>query len=282
MNASPLSTRTRLAPTPSGFIHLGNVYSFLTTLSLAEQTGAKILLRIDDIDRDRIRPEYVADIFETLQFLGLAWHEGPQSAADFFGHWSQHNRLASYEQALRHLADAGAVFACDCSRGELDVRGFASGCAKDCRERGLDLETRGVNWRLRTDDRPTLTFRGHSGESRSAVLPPAMREFIVRKKDGLPAYQVASLIDDVTFGVDLIVRGEDLLPSTLAQLLLARHLGLDAFLNAGFVHHPLLTGAGGAKLSKSAGDTSVRYLRAQGLGPSDIRDRIAATSSWDH
>jgi glutamyl/glutaminyl-tRNA synthetase len=106
--------RTRLAPTPSGFLHLGNILSFAITAALAEKTGAKILLRIDDLDRERVNKLYVQDIFDTLNFLEIPWDEGPRDAKEFEQTHSQMQRMAMYREALRQLADEGKVFACTC------------------------------------------------------------------------------------------------------------------------------------------------------------------------
>ncbi len=111
--------RTRIAPTPSGYLHLGNVLSFALTATLAEQYGARILLRIDDLDRQRAQPAYIQDIFDTLEFLELPWHEGPRSVEEFEQQYSQVHRLPLYRQALEELKDKGAVFACDCSRSQM-------------------------------------------------------------------------------------------------------------------------------------------------------------------
>jgi glutamyl/glutaminyl-tRNA synthetase len=259
-------TRTRLAPTPSGFLHLGNILSFCLTAADARQHQATIRLRIDDLDRARLRPAYVEDIFDTLQFLGIPWHEGPADAADFNQHHSQLTRLPLYAGALNALRSAGHVFACACSR-------TTPVCT--CRSRQFSLDSPGLAWRLDTTGDTTVQFRDHRGVLQSGQLPGNLQHFVVRKKDGYPAYQLASVVDDTTFGIDYIVRGADLYPSTLAQLYLARVLGLTRFAQATFRHHALLTGPGGEKLSKSAGSTSVQYLRRQGHTPAGIFTAIA-------
>src|SRR5687768_5857036 len=111
--------RTRIAPTPSGFLHLGNVLSFALTAAIARKRGARILLRIDDMDRDRVQPDYIDDIFEVLRFMGLPWEEGPKDAAEFLQRFSQQHRLPLYEAALQQLEKKGQVFACTCSRAQV-------------------------------------------------------------------------------------------------------------------------------------------------------------------
>ena len=241
--------RTRIAPTPSGYLHLGNVLSFAITAVLAKQSGAQIMLRIDDLDRGRVRPAYVADIFETLTYLGIPWDEGPADDRSYLATFSQVHRVPLYEQALAQLRAQGAVFACDCSRTMLQ-RGHPAGVYTGrCKHRGLPLDGDGYCWRIDTDN---------------TDLPEHMRYFVVRTKDGMAAYQLASVVDDMHFGVDLVVRGQDLWESTQAQRFLAEVLGYTSVVEASFVHHTLLTAGAGEKLSKSAGATSVSYLRNEG------------------
>jgi glutamyl-tRNA synthetase len=267
--------KTRIAPTPSGFLHLGNIFSFAVTAALARKTGASILLRIDDLDRERAQDVYVQDIFDTLRFMGIPWDEGPADAMEFERDWSQSRRMELYHTALTDLRVAGAVFACSCSRAEVLRAGVAGGCVGRCRERGLPLDTPGVAWRVRTDDLPrAFRVKKVDGGLVDAVLPDEMRDFVVMKKDGFPAYQLTSVIDDVHYGVDLIIRGDDLWPSTLAQQCLSYPLEAAGFREIGFYHHALLLGDDGGKLSKSAGDTSIRYLRQSGLGRSEVYSLI--------
>jgi len=265
MNSPPTYNKTRIAPTPSGYLHLGNALSFSMTALLAQRTGAKILLRIDDLDRDRVDPAYIKDIFDTLDFLKIRWQEGPGNMEEYEAAWSQLYRMEMYWKALQQLRDDGHLFACTCSRAQL-LRENAQGVYPGtCRDKGISLDEKDVSWRLRTDPAMQLSVRTWQGATIQATLPPSMQDFIVKKKDNFPAYQLTSLLDDLHFGVDLIVRGEDLWPSTLAQHYLATLLQQPAFGDAAFCHHPLLEASPGKKLSKSAGDTSIRSLRQQGL-----------------
>jgi glutamyl/glutaminyl-tRNA synthetase len=241
------------------------------TAALARKTGASILLRIDDLDRERAQDVYVQDIFDTLRFMGIPWEEGPADAVEFARAWSQVHRMESYRRALEQLRLAGAVFACSCSRAEVLRAGVAGGCPGGCSEQGLSLDALGVRWRLRTEAfAQGVSVKTIDGARVAAVLPPEMRDFVVMKKDGFPAYQLTSVVDDIYYGVDLIVRGDDLWPSTLAQHCLSNALGAAGFREIAFYHHALLAGDGGGKLSKSAGDTSIRFLRRSGLTPSAI------------
>lgn len=256
--------KTRIAPTPSGYLHVGNVLAFAITAALAEQTHAGILLRIDDMDRDRVQPEYVQDIFDTLHYLDLPWNEGPANPQQLTERFSQQHRLPLYNKTLLQLREAGLVYACDCSRTQIAASNTGSVCPGNCRDKGIHLDAPRVNWRLKTGNAAQLTVKTMNGPI-VVALPAEIEDFVVRRKDGNPAYQLTSVVDDVYYGIDLVVRGEDLWNSTLAQLNLAAQLQLTAFADITFYHHPLLLDHTHKKLSKSAGATSVQYLRSQGL-----------------
>lgn len=273
--------KTRIAPTPSGFLHLGNVLSFAITAALARKTGARILLRIDDLDRERVNREYVQDIFDTLNFLEIPWDEGPANFDEYEKEYSQLHRMGIYQEALQQLKESGHVFACTCSRTQV-LRDSPDGAYPGtCSHKGISLDAANASWRLHTNNAKILSVKTLYGKTVTATLPAAMQEFVVRKKDGFPAYQLTSVLDDVYFGVDLVVRGEDLWPSTLAQLYLSSVLRQDAFLDSSFYHHPLLMEAANKKLSKSAGSTSVQYLRKQGRKPAEIFSMIGAMLGLD-
>src|SRR5580692_4653347 len=118
-NSNRHFNKTRIAPTPSGFLHLGNVLSFAITAAIATKTGAKILLRIDDLDRDRVNKQYVQDIFDTLNFLEIPWDEGPRNYNEYESEYSQLHRMELYQAALQQLKNSGQVFACTCSRADV-------------------------------------------------------------------------------------------------------------------------------------------------------------------
>lgn len=260
--------RTRIAPTPSGFLHLGNGYAFALTAAMAERYGAKLFLRIDDIDRDRAQPQFIADIFDSLNFLGIKTDEGPENPADFNQNFSQHLRLPLYEKAIAELIAKRLVYACSCSRRQASI-----GCAQNCREKAYAPDEPGLSLRLNTADRLSLRMKSPFAE-RNVEPGEEMRDFVVRRKDGLPAYQLCSVIDDLHFGVDLVVRGKDLWQSTIAQLYLATCLGLTQFAEISFFHHELILDADGAKLSKSAGSTSLQFLRRQGMTSAQLYENL--------
>jgi glutamyl/glutaminyl-tRNA synthetase len=256
--------KTRIAPTPSGFLHAGNILSFAITAALAKQSGAKILLRIDDIDQARANPQCIQDIFDTLKFLEIPWYEGPRDLKEFEDSYSQIHRMTLYRGALAYLRDNNLVYACNCSRKQLNE----NECS--CFERHIPLNDEDVSWRLITGTDDEIIVKDYKGELIRAVLPTEMHNFVVRKKDGFPAYQLTSVVDDLFYDIDLAVRGEDLWESTLAQHRLASALKKEGFGQIAFYHHALISDASGNKLSKSAGATSIKYLRENGKSAKDI------------
>lgn len=261
---------TRIAPTPSGFIHLGNAFSFLLTKALAEKAGAKILLRIDDLDRERFRMEYLVDIFETLDFLEIPYHLGPKNPEDFLVNWTQLNRLDLYNKALDTLWERNLLFSCTCSRkkiSQMDSSGYYLG---HCLDRNIPKNRKEASWRINTLQEELISIRDLKGNKTETILAEDVAFFIVRKKDGMPSYQLSSLIDDLEFGVDMIVRGKDLSTSSLAQIFLAHSIGNQDFEKIGFHHHPLLKSEEGKKLSKSEGATSIRFWRENGKNLSEM------------
>lgn len=250
-------SRLRIAPTPSGYLHAGNLFNFLLNYLAARCRGAKLLLRIDDLDADRKRTAYVEDIFEILSWLSIDWDEGPHAPVDFENTWSQHFRLNSYHAALEVLRSKNLLFACGKSRR--DLAPYDGSYPEHFRNQRLDLEAPDVAWRIKT--------------------PPGfpMPDFVVRRRDGMPAYQVASVCDDLHFGVTHAVRGADLESSTQAQYFLAECIGATSFDSIRFFHHPLLLDKNGEKLSKSAGSEAVNVLIEGSEGPEKI---LGATAQW--
>jgi glutamyl/glutaminyl-tRNA synthetase len=246
----------RFAPTPSGFLHIGNALNFvLNYLSARSTPGARILLRIDDLDADRKRPAYLEDIFESLNWLGLDYDDGPRSPEDFETNWSQWRRMDLYHQVLNDLRARDLLFGCRKSRKELAA--FGDQYPPAFRNQGIDVDEPDCSWRIKSD----------------AGL--AMSDFVVRRRDGIPAYQVASLADDLHFGITHVVRGEDLRPSTEAQRYLAKCLDYQSFSAVCFLHHPLIKDGSGIKLSKSAGAASLKAMREMGEGPGAVFRLVA-------
>ncbi len=272
----PAHSLTRIAPTPSGYLHPGNVLSFAVTVRLAQLCGAQTLLRIDDMDRERVLPQYVQDIFDTLHVLQIPWQQGPRNYQDFEARYTQHCRMALYDNALQYLWHLGRVYACTCSRATIArMGGVYNGT---CRHKALPPDTPDACWRLNTEDADYVQMNTLTG-LHNTPFPADMHHFVVKRRDGLPAYQLSSVVDDVHFGIDLIVRGQDLFSSTVAQLYLATLLDAHSFGKTTFYHHPLVTGADGEKLSKSAGALSVRQLSNGYTDAAGIYEAISALTT---
>lgn len=268
MNSSIL--RSRLAPTPSGFLHIGNAFSFVVTALATRAQQGRLLLRIDDMDQGRKRPEYVEDIFRSLDWLGIECEEGPTGPDHFEAEFSQRHRLERYREAFQQLRKGPFLYECWCSRKELQAQ-LRSGVNTCPCQRSIALKKEGPSsWKVKTrSEEPVRWEDGYMGVQAHA-LHKSMPNFIIQKKDGMPAYQLCSLVDDLHFGITYIVRGEDLLPSTAAQLWLAQLLSESSFAHIQFVHHPLLRDKKANKLSKSEGALSLKSIRGKWKDPAPL------------
>jgi glutamyl/glutaminyl-tRNA synthetase len=262
--------RTRIAPTPSGLLHPGNGLSFIVTWSIARAAEGKLLLRIDDLDDGRRRPEYLEDIFRTLDWLGLDYDEGPKGVEDFLRHYSQHSRLDLYRETLAELRRRGLLYACTCSRRQIRERSPDGRYPNTCRQRGLPFGASQTAWRIHVPEHTAVSIREWTAKRYSIDLSEEMGDFVIRQKNIMPAYQIASLMDDLHYDINFIVRGADLLHSTAAQLFLAGQLDATPFLEAAFWHHALLKSVNGEKLSKTKGAGSLKAWREQGRSPREL------------
>lgn len=266
---------TRFAPTPSGFLHIGNIYSFIVTHHLAKKHGAKVLLRIDDLDRERYKPRFVQDIFDSLDFLEIPFDQGPKDISDFEQNHAQIHRLPLYNKALEELRNKKVLFACDCSRKKIEKmnpKGYYTGF---CLRRNLPFDQAEITWRIKAKMHMDVPFKELNLGMVNGKLPGILTDFVVRKKDAMPSYQLTSLVDDIHYGVDLIVRGKDLWGSTIAQVFLSKFLPENTFAQNTFHHHPLLHGPNNQKLSKSSDVTSIQLLRKTGKKKEEIYGMIA-------
>ena len=233
---------TRIAPTPSGYIHTGNIYNFLLNWLWARNNGGKVLLRIDDGDAERKRKEYVEDIFRVLDWLGLDWDIGPTGPDDFEKNWSQSFRTALYMDVLNELKEKNMLFACECSRKQ----------PCNCIQKNISLSQHDVSWKIKIASDHIISFNDKMlGEVRMNIADNG--PFVVKRKDGFASYQVCSLADDRHFAVTHICRGSDLQESTAMQLYISNRLRTPYLNTCTFWHHSLLTSQEGEKLSKSAG-----------------------------
>lgn len=264
---------TRFAPSPTGYLHLGHVVNAIYVWGLARAGGGRVLLRIEDHDRIRCRPEFEAALLDDLDWLGFVPDEGRDPVI------RQSDRHGVYTAALDRLRTAHQVYVCACSRREIHLRaqrlGEPGGDERydgRCRERRLG-EGPGRGWRLLMPGAPERFTDLRLG---ALEQTPAQQcgDLLLRDRDGHWTYQFAAVVDDILQGVTLVIRGEDLLSSTGRQIALARMLGRKT--PPAFLHHPLIVKATGEKLSKASGDTGVRQLRASGLSAADVIGRAAA------
>ena len=273
--------RGRFAPSPSGRMHLGNLFCALLSYLSVKSRGGEWILRIEDLDTARCRPDYARQVEEDLRWLGLAWDEGG-SAGGPDAPYFQSQRTALYEAALARLRGMGLVHPCFCTRAQLHA------ASAPHREDGLTVypgTCRGLTpediarreaagrkgaLRLRVPEE-TVTFTdGHLGEV-TEYLPTDCGDFLLRRSDGLFAYQLAVVVDDAAMGVTAVVRGADLLSSTPRQLLLYELLGWEA---PEFYHFPLLLSPDGRRLSKRDGDLGLGALRER-YTPEEIIGKLA-------
>lgn len=249
---------TRIAPTPSGFLHFGNGYSFVLTALLARKTGARLALRIDDLDRERYRHEYLSDIFSQLDWLGVEVDEGPSSPDDFEHHHSQHLRIDRYLNAIDRLITRNHLYRCRCSRKDFASR---EGVFCDCRMLSIGSEEDSALRLKSLPENSTLTDLDGTRHHLQLALNPGPVPIL--QKNRLPAYQIASIVDDLEMGSDLIVRGIDLLPSSGLQRYIASLLDDSGYATIDHFHHRLVFD-GNEKMSKSAGSTSLQHYRKEG------------------
>lgn len=264
---------TRFAPAPTGWLHLGHLVNALYTWGIARATGGRVILRLEDHDRQRSRPEHERALLDDLERLGLLPDEPPLSAfRSGATPYRQSDAAPRYEAALAGLRAAGLVYACDCSRATFAAfeaqrgrpwRGI--GCPGGCRARSLP-EGDGTGLRVALGAGSERWIDLLAGPV--ADEPAANGDLLVRDRVGNWTYALCVVVDDLAQGVDLVIRGRDLLGATAGQLRLARLLGRGT--PARFLHHPLVRLASGRKLSKAHGDTSVRSMLDGGRRPADL------------
>lgn len=265
-----MTFRTRIAPTPSGYLHIGNIFSFYLTRIIADKYKGSVTLRIDDLDNERNRPEYLQDIFESLQYLDIRYDNGPRNADDFLANYSQRLKIAGYHQIIEKIIGLGQAYACTCSRKQIHELVQQGIMRCDCAGKKLSYDRNDAAIRVLVPRETEVIVQDVLKGEILIKLFSELGDFVIRRRDGIPAYQVASLVDDTVSGINYIVRGEDLEVSTAAQLYLAKITGLQTFSNCRFLHHALLTDEKGQKLSKSIGSNSIRAMRLAGIKKNDI------------
>lgn len=267
---------TRLAPSPTGALHLGNARTFLVNWLLARRRGWRVLPRVEDIDGPRVKPGADRQALDDLRWLGIDWDEEPIY---------QSQRLPRYRAALEKLLADGAAYPCVCSRSEVAAAASAphaeDGAAVypgTCRGRFANLDEarargREPAIRFRMPDE-SITVHDGFAAARTFDLARELGDFVIAKADGAPAYQLAVVVDDLASGVTDVVRGDDLLDSTPRQMLLYEALGRAADIPR-YYHLPLVVGPDGRRLAKRHGDTRLAHYREQGVAAERLLTLLA-------
>jgi glutamyl-tRNA synthetase len=294
--------RGRLAPSPTGYLHVGHARTFWTAAQRAREAGGTLVMRMEDLDPERSRATYAEAAIEDLRWLGIRWQEGPDKGGPY-APYVQSRRRTVYLDAWRKLLRRGYLFPCRCSRkdletalaapherasegapgtqpaGKLDLlddepiypgtcRGFQGSIPQLPSPTASDLEIpEGINWRFRIHDGEVVEFVDQNLGPQRFVAGRDFGDFVVWRRDGVPSYQLACVADDAAMGITEVVRGADLLKSTARQILLNRALG---FANPAWFHCRLVVDHNGRRLAKRHDSLSLRALRQRGLTPMNI------------
>jgi len=272
-----LPYRGRLAPSPTGLLHIGHACTFWTAYRRAIARNGTLVFRNEDLDPQRSKREFARAMIEDLRWLGIPWQEGPDAGGPF-APYEQSARRALYLEPWRRLRDGGFIYPCTCSRKDLATSAAAPNEGDDeplysghCRTRvgeakRYDLPG-GVNWRFLVPDRETIAFHDLRQGRQRFTAGHDFGDFVIWRRDDVPAYQLAVVADDAAMQITEVVRGADLLPSTARQLLLIRALGLPV---PAYYHCDLIRDKAGARLAKRHDALSLRALREQGHTPQDV------------
>lgn len=269
---------TRLAPSPTGALHLGNARTFLVNTALARQNDWRILLRIEDLDTPRVKPGVIDETIDTLRWLGLDWDQAaPLQSAD----------LGPYRAAMRTLASLGVVYPCELTRAQVDAAASAPNEGEHEQRfppelrppsfapgRPVPFDREDTNWRLAVAP-GVIAFEDAFAGPQAHDLASSIGDFVLWTRRGQPSYQLAVVVDDARQGVTEIVRGDDLLNSAARQILLRKLLGLGE--PPRFWHLPLVRGADGRRLAKRHGDTRLAHYRERGVPPERV---IGLLAEW--
>jgi glutamyl-Q tRNA(Asp) synthetase len=278
-------TVTRFAPSPTGLIHLGSAYSALFAERAARDAGGRFLLRIEDIDRTRCRPEFTAAIFEDLAWLGLSWEEPVRMQSEHFD---------DYRAALARLEAMALVYPCFCTRAEIMAEIAAAGGAPHgsdgpiypgtCRRLSADERAarlaRGDDHAIRLDSVKAIARAGpltwhDRARGTQQARPELLGDAVLARKDTPTSYHLAVTLDDHRQGITLVTRGEDLFAATHTHRLLQAVLGLDT---PDYHHHRLLTGADGRRFAKRDSALTLRALREAGRSAAEVRAMALAAA----
>jgi len=282
--------RGRLAPSPTGALHLGNARSFLIAWLSIRSRGGKVILRMEDLDHPKVKPGAAAQALADLRWLGLDWDEGPDVGGPH-GPYVQSQAIIHYAAARDRLLAQGLIYPCVCSRSDVDAAQSAPHAGEEgprypgtCRGRFGSYDEAAATlppgrlpaWRFRAPDEEVVFRDGFCGAITANVAERDGDYVLARHRQGA-GYMLGVVVDDARMGITEVLRGDDLLPATPRQLLLYRALGLTA---PRFVHVPLVVGPDGRRLAKRHGDTRIATLREQGLQPEQVVGLLARWCGW--
>jgi glutamyl/glutaminyl-tRNA synthetase len=283
LHNSASTYRGRLAPSPTGYLHLGHARTFWTAYQRALSAGGTLIFRNEDLDPHRSRPEFESAMYEDLRWFGLHWQEGPDIGGPY-APYQQSLRRSFYLDAWRKLLRDGFIYPCSCSRKDLaqsahapheNAPGLAHAPDDEpiypgtCRSKTSQAtDPAGLNWRFRIPDGEPIAFDDAHFGPQQFVAGSDFGDFIIWRRDDVPAYQLAVVVDDAAMQISEVVRGADLLRSTARQILLQRVLHLP---QPAYFHCSLITDAEGERLAKRHDALSLRSLRASGQTPEQIR-----------
>jgi len=267
--------RGRLAPSPTGLLHLGHARTFWVAQKRAKEHGGALILRNEDIDSTRFKLEFAAQMIEDLRWFGFEWQEGPDRGGPF-APYNQSERIHLYRAVLEKLRVGEFIYPCTCSRKDIREAASAPNAENEepiypgtCRQkRQSQIVNRKFSWRFRVPDGEAISFTDGNCGPQTFVAGKDFGDFVVWRHDDVPAYQLACVADDAAMRITEVVRGADLLVSTARQLLLYRALQLTP---PGFFHCLLVLDETGQRLAKRHDALSLRTLRGQGKMPEELR-----------
>ena len=285
--------RGRLAPSPTGYLHLGHARTFWTAQQRALQANGLLLLRSEDIDAVRAKMAFAEAMIEDLRWLGFRWQEGPDCGGPF-GPYEQTQRRSFYVTAFEQLKTAGCIYPCRCTRGDV-LRALQAPHATDegpiypgtCRPnlgaRFADLARQAPanakwNWRFQVPDGEAIEFVDGAFGPQRFVAGQDFGDFVIWRHDDVPSYQLSVVVDDAAMRITEVVRGADLLLSTARQLLLYHALGYSP---PAFYHCPLVTDDEGVRLAKRHDALSIRALRGLGFTPTQVLEKMNSINHRD-
>lgn len=272
------SYRGRLAPSPTGLLHMGHARTFWTAAQRAAARNGILILRNEDLDPQRCRPEFVQAMIDDLRWLGISWSEGPDCGGPF-APYAQSERREHYLATWQRLREQGTIYPCMCSRKDVaqsagapndfdDEPLYSGKCRTAVLKPANSMQPAGLNWRFRVPDGEAAFFTDlHLGPQRF-IAGRDFGDFIVWRRDDVPAYHLAVVVDDAEMQITEVVRGADLLKSTARQILLFRALGWDI---PDFYHCDLVRDDAGIRLAKRHDSLSIRKLRDLGWSPERVR-----------